>query len=135
MVPGAFVVLPEQPLTPSGKVDRRALPAPGREAAGQEYRAPATPSEEALAAIWAEVLGVDRVGAGDDFFALGGHSLLATRVAARVLRRMDVDLPLVAFFQHPTVERLAAHLDEGRWAREVLAGADAGGEGWEEGSL
>jgi hypothetical protein len=137
MVPGAFVVLSALPLTPSGKVDRGALPAPGREVAGETYVAPSTPEEVELAAIWAEVLGVEWVGVHDDFFALGGHSLLATRVAARVLRRMEVDVPLVTLFQHPTVERLAAHLEELRWAREILVapGAEPGAEGWEEGAL
>ncbi|HEX8338672.1 MAG TPA: amino acid adenylation domain-containing protein, partial [Pyrinomonadaceae bacterium] len=108
MVPSVFVRLDKLPLTPSGKVDRRALPAP--EAAGEEgadYVAPRTPTEEVLAGIWCEVLGRERVGVGENFFEAGGHSLLATRVASRVREAFEAELPLRAFFTHPTVESLA----------------------------
>ena len=110
MVPGAVVVLDRLPLTPVGKLDARALPAPGpgRDEAG--HVAPRTPVEEVLAAIWADALGVERVGASDDFFALGGHSLLVIRVASRVREIFGFVLPLRALFDAPTVAGLAALL-------------------------
>jgi amino acid adenylation domain-containing protein len=121
MVPGAFVRLDALPMAPTGKVDRRALPEPGRERPEleSEYRAPATPTEEALAAVWADLLGLDRVGARDDLFALGGHSLIVTRIATRVRTDLGRELPLLTVFERPTVEALAAWLD----------GAEAAGEG------
>ena len=98
MVPSAFVVLPRLPLTTNGKVDRRALPLPDRNRPelDQTYVAPRTPVEELLAALWAEALGVERVGIHDNFFARGGHSLLATRVLSRVQQACGVELPLRA---------------------------------------
>ena len=101
MVPAAIVLLERLPLTPNGKTDRRALPAP--EGSGAEYVAPRTPEEIAVARVWEEVLGVERVGVHDDFFALGGHSLLATQVVSRVRRALGRDLPLRLVFESPTV--------------------------------
>ncbi|HEX9935803.1 MAG TPA: amino acid adenylation domain-containing protein, partial [Longimicrobium sp.] len=109
MVPSAFVVLPAIPLTPNGKVDRRALPAPQVETTAHDE--PRTPAEEMLAGIFAALLGVERVGAEDDFFRLGGHSLLATQLASRVRRAFGVDLPLPVVFEAPTARRLAARLE------------------------
>ena len=111
MLPGAIVIVAELPRTPSGKIDRLALPDPdlaGAESA--EYVAPRTPLEEAVAAIWAQVLGMERVGVEDDFFALGGHSLLATQVVAQVRSDFAVDLPLHSLFTCPTVATLAAEI-------------------------
>ncbi|HEU0300657.1 MAG TPA: amino acid adenylation domain-containing protein, partial [Longimicrobium sp.] len=111
MVPGAFAVLDAFPLTTSGKIDRLALPEPDWTEAAEAYVAPRTPVEEVLAAIWADVLGIDRVGARDDFFALGGHSLLATRVVSRVRQALGVELPLRALFEHATIAALAARIE------------------------
>jgi amino acid adenylation domain-containing protein len=111
-LPAAWVFLDALPLTANGKVDRRALPAPEAPCGDAGHIAPRTPSEQAVAEIWREVLGVERPGAGDDFFALGGHSLSATRVLSRLRRRLGVDLPLAAIFECSTLESLAAAVDE-----------------------
>jgi amino acid adenylation domain-containing protein len=112
MVPAAIVVLESVPLSPSGKLDRRALPPPDRtEPTDREgYVAPRTPVEEMLAGIWATVLRVERVGIRDNFFALGGHSLLATQVVSRVRTEIGIELPLGALFEEPTVAGLATRV-------------------------
>jgi amino acid adenylation domain-containing protein len=113
MVPAAYVRLEALPLTANGKLDRRALPAPesGAYVTG-EYEPPQTEVEEALAAIWQEVLKVERVGRGDNFFALGGHSLLATRVMTRVRAVLGLELPLLAIFEAASLSDLAARTEQ-----------------------
>ncbi len=106
MVPALYVSLAAFPLTPNGKVDRRALPAPSVDRADRPYVAPSGPVEEALAALWAEVLGVARVGANDDFFALGGDSLLVIRVVSKA-NKAGLGIITKQVFQHRTVAALA----------------------------
>ncbi|MGW5755872.1 amino acid adenylation domain-containing protein, partial [Nocardia rhamnosiphila] len=121
MVPSALMVLDEIPLTPVGKLDRKALPEPVFEA--REFRAPSTPIEEIVAGVFAEVLGIERVGADDDFFALGGNSLIATQVAARLGAALDTTVPVRMLFEASTVAALAAAAETatGRGDLPVLA--------------
>jgi amino acid adenylation domain-containing protein len=116
MAPSAFVVLDALPLTPNGKVDRKALPAPeaSTQEQGERGAAPRGPLEEVLAGIWAEVLGVAGVGAHDNFFELGGHSLLVTQVVSRARAAFNVELPLRAVFESPTVAELASRVEAAR---------------------
>ena len=114
MMPTAFVFLERMPLTPNGKLDRRALPAPdqGRPEQEQGYVGPRTPTEELLCGIWAKVLRLERVGVEDNFFEMGGHSLLATQAVSQTQRLFAIDLELKAMFEAPTVERLARIIEE-----------------------
>ena len=120
MVPSAFIRLDELPLTPGGKVDRRALPAPedSRPGLAVDYLPPRTQLERKMATIWAGLLGLETVGVRDNFFELGGHSLLAIRVISRVRSELRADLPLRSLFDHPTVADLCRHLAEFREARD-----------------
>ncbi|MBB4636977.1 amino acid adenylation domain-containing protein [Longimicrobium terrae] len=112
MVPAAFVRLDQMPLTPNGKLDRKALPAPEDDAFSRRgYEAPAGETEEALAEIWADVLGVDRVSRWDDFFELGGHSLLAVRVISRVRQVLAVEIALRELFALPVLADFARELE------------------------
>jgi amino acid adenylation domain-containing protein len=129
MMPAWIVPVESFRRTASGKVDRRALPAPAGEEPETGYVPPATPVEEELARIWAEVLGRERVGVHDDFFALGGHSLLAVRLVARIRDVFAFEVPLQELFRTPTVSRLAQLVEERReppepMAAPVLARAD-----------
>ncbi|MGW5388459.1 amino acid adenylation domain-containing protein, partial [Nocardia sp. NPDC003963] len=110
MVPASVMVIDEVPLTPAGKLDRKALPEPAFEA--REFRAASTPVEETVARVLADVLGVERVGADDDFFALGGNSLLATQVVARLGAALNTQVPVRTLFEASVVSTLAARLEE-----------------------
>ena len=103
MVPSAWVVMDEFPLTPNGKVDRRALPAPNRQETTVAFEPPADEEEQSMAALWARLLGVERVGRHDDFFALGGHSLLAMRIITEVQHTQQVDVSVSELFEHSTL--------------------------------
>ncbi|WP_224242633.1 non-ribosomal peptide synthetase [Hyalangium gracile] len=119
LIPNAILVLDALPLTPVGKVDRRALPSPEprREHRPFGEQPPRNDTERRIAEIWARVLGVERVGIGDDFFALGGHSLLATQIVSRIRDALGVDLPLRCVFEAPSVEKLAAEVTRRTEAR------------------
>ena len=114
MVPSAFVVLAGLPLSPNGKLDRRALPAPEESRVGEDasFVPPRTPIEETLARLWRELLGIERVGLQDNFFELGGHSLLAVKLFADIERTFNRRLPLSTLFQAPTLGRLAQVLSQ-----------------------
>ncbi len=115
MVPWAFVPLASLPRNANGKLDRGALPDPGRQAwgAAPEVEEPRSEAERAVAAIWQEVLGLDRVSVRDNFFDSGGHSLLAVRAYHRLRSAFRRDFPLVALFEHPTIEAIARYLGGG----------------------
>ncbi len=136
MVPSDFVTLERLPLSPSGKVDRKALPdlEPARPVDEAVYVAPRNPVEETLVAIWIEVLAIERVGVCDDFFALGGHSLSAARVLARVRNLLSVDLPLAVVFESRTIERMAVlvaerQMEPAQAPEPMLGGGGDGGGG------
>jgi acyl carrier protein len=122
MVPSEIVFMDSLPLTPNGKIDRRALPAPDhdRPALGGIFVAPRTPTEQIIAEIWTEVLGVKKIGIHDNFFDLGGHSLRATQVVSRLGKAFQADVPLRSLFEHPTVEGLAVIVAQ-RQARKAEA--------------
>ena len=118
MVPATFLLLEAMPLNANGKVDRQALPAPDdeRPELDTEFVAPRTPTEERVAAIWREVLGLEQVGINDDFFALGGHSLLAVQVVSRLRDSFDVEFPLRALFETPSITGIASALEHAKRA-------------------
>ena len=110
MIPAGFLFLERFPLTPNGKINRKALPAPEHQERGESFREPRGPMEIALAHIWSELLGVSLIGRNDNFFDLGGHSLLATELLARVDAELGADLPLRVLFEGPTIEQLAPRI-------------------------
>jgi pristinamycin I synthase-3/4 len=122
MVPAHYVKLADLPLTANGKIDRAALPAPDEARSEGAHAAPATPTEEVFAKIWAEVLGLDEVSVQDNFFDLGGHSLMATRIVARIHQEFRLALPLSALFETPTIRALAGRMDAQITAAGTLAG-------------
>jgi tyrocidine synthetase-3 len=121
MIPQYFMLLEKMPLNPNGKVDRKALPEPDIEIAGENYTAPGTEVEERLAAIWSEVLGIEQrhIGIDHDFFHLGGHSLKATTLVYRVYQTLEVNLEIEDVFVHPTIRELAQRI--GQLEREDYA--------------
>jgi acyl carrier protein len=122
MIPTAFVWLEAIPLTPSRKIDRRALPAPAqaRPTLAEAYVNPRTPTEEVVVGIWASVLRIEHVGIHDNFFDLGGHSLLAMQVMSRLRDALQVEVPLRALFDAPTVAGLTLHIETVRQAKPVV---------------
>jgi amino acid adenylation domain-containing protein len=119
MIPSAFVLLDEFPLTPNGKTDKKALPAPDiSQQTAAKYVAPTTEIQHQLTWIWAEVLGVEKIGIEDNFFDLGGHSLLATRVVALIRQSLQIELPLLLLFSEPTIKQLELRIEEIRFKEE-----------------
>jgi amino acid adenylation domain-containing protein len=122
MIPSAFVFLDAVPLTPTGKIDRGALPEPGklRPSLDTPYVAPQTPVEKNLARLWAEVLSLEKVGIHDNFWDLGGHSLTAARVVSRIIRAFQIEMPMDALFASPTVADMAKTVLNNPSSEEVL---------------
>ena len=112
MIPACLVTLADMPLTPSGKLDRKALPMPDLGQSQHAYEAPQTERQQQLASLWAQLLNVDRVGLNDNFFELGGHSLLAAQVVSRINLELGLDTPLQLIFTHPELRAFAQALDE-----------------------
>lgn len=133
MIPSVFVALESLPLTPNGKIDRRRLPAPDstRPQMEREFVAPRTNTERELANIWAALLKIERAGIHDNFFDAGGHSLLATQLVSRLRAKFQIELPLHAVFESPTVGMMAERIEAIRWATEGLQYASQEVEGQE----
>lgn len=106
MIPAAFVILKELPLTTNGKIDKKRLPAPEMQA--QQYVAPQTPEEQLVASIWSEIFDKEKIGIHDNFFEMGGHSMVAVKVMRRIKNEMNIDLPIASLFQHPTIASLSS---------------------------
>src|SRR6185436_18309167 len=114
MIPAEFVMLDRLPLTANGKVDRRALPEPSRDAEREPASAPLGKLERRLARIWEEILGIKKVGLHDNFFDRGGHSLLLVQLHCRLRTELERDVPITALFQYPTLSSLARYLNASR---------------------
>ena len=128
MIPSAMVSLPELPLLPNGKINRRALPAPaGAGASAETFVAPRNPTEAQIATLWSAILHVECVGIHDNFFTLGGNSLIATRLTSRLRAAFDLDLPLGTLFERPTIAELAARIEALQLALQPVDHADASG--------
>jgi len=136
MVPSLVLALEALPSTPNGKLDRRALAALAQRQAGQTGAAPPrTPTEQALAAIWADLLGLAQVGIHDNFFELGGHSVLAIQIVSRIRQEFQIPFELRALFERPTVAQLGESVDGLRWAIEGRQAALAAAQDGEEGEI
>jgi acyl carrier protein len=137
MIPSAFVLMDHLPLTPNGKIDRKALPVPDqrRPELDEFYVAPRTPVEALIAEIWAEVLNLQKVGVHDNFFDLGGHSLLAAQIISKVLKTLQVELPVRSFFEVPTVAGLAERVETIRWVRQGQQGSNVSTDERQQGDL
>jgi acyl carrier protein len=121
MVPEAFVYLEALPLTPSGKLDKKALPeAPVNQQKNDHYSAPETAVEAALVVMWSELLKVEKIGIEDDFFALGGNSLQASQIIARIRSEYKVDVPVKALFTEPSIKSLALIIEHEQSAGNIL---------------
>ncbi|HEX8088364.1 MAG TPA: phosphopantetheine-binding protein, partial [Blastocatellia bacterium] len=114
MIPSAFVALEQMPLTPNGKINRKALPVPDQTQLRSQtpFASPRSPLEELLAGVWADVLGVERVGVHDDFFEMGGQSILATQLISKIQQILPIELPLRTIFEAPTVAQLAVAIEQ-----------------------
>ena len=144
MVPVSYVLLESWPSTPSGKLDRKALPPPDRDAysTSSGYEPPEGKTEVELAAIWADLLKVDQVGRHDNFFAVGGHSLSAMQVVARLRSALDIEVPVSCLFQNPTlqsfteaIQGLTASLQSDEELLQLLEELEAMPESSTEGAL
>ncbi len=137
MVPTQFMALDAMPLTPNGKVDRKALPKPDnyRAALAANYVAPRNELESQVAEIWAEVLEVERVGIYDNFFELGGYSLLAIQIVSRLRQSLQIEILLPNLFELPTVADLATRISALRWAAQSQLSSEEVDEDYEEGEL
>ena len=136
MVPSAFVLLEEWPLTPNGKVDRKFLPEPDTNRQVQaDFVEPETATQQTIAEIWSELLHVDQVSLNDSFFELGGHSLLATQVASRLRARFNLELALTAIFENTTVAELAEHLESLQWLSQKRASTTPAASDLESGAI
>ena len=128
MIPAHFVTLAQLPLTPSGKVDRLALPAPQpRQQVSRLHVAPKSEMEKLLAGIWSEILGVEDIGVDDSFFELGGGSLTLVRLQSMINERARRDIPIVVLFRYPTIRALSSYLVEGH-RNDILVGSTKRGE-------
>lgn len=122
MIPAAFVIMESFPLTPNGKINRKALPPPEQaDMAVEDYTAPRSPEEELLAGIWADILNLEKVGVNSSFFDLGGHSLMATQVISRIRDAFEVDIPLRSLFETSTIAELAQQIDKIRKGEAGIA--------------